>query len=147
MANSKKTSFNDEKFCEALHHNRMLQGKQRGSAIIHRNPDADEWPAAKPFVELKHTDLCSAAGKDYRWMERSSKIIVHTSRPPSPTRKCPALLKSALRYGCAIQNWGQYKELPKNIQSISKNPNRHMFALKHHSHRGFPIFSMRWKFV
>jgi hypothetical protein len=116
MANSKKTPFNDEKFCEALYHTGCCKAAKRlGHYPIGTQMQMNDLLEA--FVELKHTDFAPQLGKTSgEWNEAHQIISSYLKASESkPGDALPPQI--GLEIGCAIQNWGQYKELPKNVQS------------------------------
>jgi hypothetical protein len=116
MVKNQKRSFDDEQFCEALHHTGHRKAAERlGHYPVGTQMQMNDLLDA--FVELKHTDYSSQFGTITGEWNEANRIIQSflNATKPSIGHALPAQM--GFEIGCAIQNWGHFKELPKDMRT------------------------------
>jgi hypothetical protein len=116
MTNTKKIVFNDGKFCETLHQNGCNKATKRlGHYPIGTQMQMNDLLEA--FVELKHSQFASQIGQTSGEWNDANRIITSYLKASGTNAKIGLPPQIGLEIGTAIQNWGRFKDLPKDIQT------------------------------
>jgi hypothetical protein len=141
MANSKKLSFDDGKFCETLHHSGCCKASKRlGHYPIGSQMQMNDLLDA--FVELKHGEFAPQLGQTSGEWNEANRIINSYLKASMAKAGHPLPPQIGLEIGNAIQNWGRYKDLPKDMQTnIEKSKQTYVCLEASLSSRLFHFFN------